>query len=87
MGLGWKVLIPVSLVWIMTVAIVRTLRAEGYDGLAVFLVIASAVVAVGLLAYLGQRMRRRRIRLDPGPAPDSGSFPTPPIPSKEVTRA
>jgi NADH-quinone oxidoreductase subunit H len=87
MNLGWKVLIPISLVWIMTVAIVRTLRAEGYDGLAVFLVIASAVVGVGLLAYLGKRMRRRRIRLDPGPAPDSGSFPTPPIPSKEVTRA
>jgi NADH-quinone oxidoreductase subunit H len=87
MNLGWKVLIPISLVWIMTVAIVRTLRAEGYDGLAVFLVIASAVVGVALLAYLGRRMRRRRIRLDPGPAPDSGSFPTPPIPSKEVTRA
>ena len=29
MALGWKVLIPVSLVWIMTVAIVRTLRAQG----------------------------------------------------------
>jgi NADH-quinone oxidoreductase subunit H len=87
MNLGWKVLIPISLVWIMTVAIVRTLRAEGYDGLAVFLVIASAVVGVGLLVYIGKQLRRRRMRLDPGPTPDSGSFPTPPIPSKEVTRA
>jgi NADH-quinone oxidoreductase subunit H len=87
MNLGWKVLIPISLVWIMTVAIVRTLRAEGYTGLAVFLVIASAVVGVGLLVYIGKQLRRRRMRLDPGPTPDSGSFPTPPIPSKEVTRA
>ncbi|WP_237571808.1 NADH-quinone oxidoreductase subunit NuoH [Mycolicibacterium lacusdiani] len=87
MNLGWKVLIPISLVWIMTVAIVRTLRAEGYGGLAVFLVIASAVVGVGLLVYMGKQLRRRRLRLDPGPSPDSGSFPTPPIPSKEVTRA
>jgi NADH-quinone oxidoreductase subunit H len=87
MNLGWKVLIPISLVWIMTVAIVRTLRAEGYGGLAVFLVIASAVVGVGLLVYIGKQLRRRRLRLDPGPTPDSGSFPTPPIPSKEVTRA
>jgi NADH-quinone oxidoreductase subunit H len=87
MGLGWKVLIPISLVWIMTVAVIRTLRAQGYDGLAVALVIASAVIGVGLLAYIGKQLQRRRLRLDPGPAPDSGSFPTPPIPSKEVTRA
>ena len=31
MKLGWKVLIPVSLVWLMLVATVRALRNEGYD--------------------------------------------------------
>jgi len=30
MALGWKVLIPTSLVWVMIVATVRTLRAEGF---------------------------------------------------------
>ncbi|BBY28830.1 NADH-quinone oxidoreductase subunit NuoH [Mycolicibacterium sediminis] len=86
MGLGWKVLIPISLAWIMTVAIVRTLRTEGYGAMAVVLVIASAVVGVGLLVYLSRSLRRRRIRLDPGPAPDSGAFPTPPMPVKEAAR-
>ena len=33
MALGWKVLIPVSLVWIMIVAVIRTLRNHGYDAL------------------------------------------------------
>ncbi len=31
MKLGWKVLIPVSLVWLMAVATVRALRNENYD--------------------------------------------------------
>ncbi|MET4430262.1 MULTISPECIES: NADH-quinone oxidoreductase subunit NuoH [unclassified Mycolicibacterium] len=87
MNMGWKVLIPISLAWIMTVAIVRTLRVEGYDGWAVALVIASAVVGVGLLAYLSKVLRRRQTHHDPGPAADTGAFPTPPLPTKEVTHA
>ncbi len=35
MALGWKILIPISLVWIMMVAVVRTLRARAIDGLGV----------------------------------------------------
>jgi NADH-quinone oxidoreductase subunit H len=87
MKLGWKVLIPISLVWIMVVSIMRTLRTEGYDGWAVLLGIASAVVGVGLLAYLSKVLRRRPTRIDQGPAPDSGAFPTPPLPTKEITNA
>ena len=83
MGLGWKVLIPISLAWIMTVAVVRTLRTEGYGGWAAFLVIASAVVGIGLLAYLWRVMRRRRIRIETVPG-NTGAFPIPPIPGKEV---
>jgi len=82
MGLGWKVLIPISLAWIMTVAIVRTLRTEGYDAWAVILVTASAVAGVALIAYLWRTLRRRQLRADAVPA-NTGSFPIPPIPSKE----
>lgn len=87
MGLGWKVLIPLSLVWIMTVAVVRTLRAQGYGGWAATLVVASAAVGVALLAVLWNALRRRRLRHPDGPAPDSGDFPVPPIPAKEVSHA
>ena len=81
MALGWKVLIPVSLVWIMTVAIVRTLRTQGYAGWAVLLITTGAFVAVALLAYLWRTLRRRRAVVDEaGPAADSGAFPIPPIP-------
>ena len=82
MGLGWKVLIPISLAWIMTVAIVRTLRTEGYDAWAVILVTASAVAGVALIAYLWRTLHRRQLRADAVPA-NTGAFPIPPIPSKE----
>ena len=82
MGLGWKVLIPISLAWIMTVAVVRTLRAEGYSGLAAFLVTASAVVGAALLFYLWRTLRHRRIRAVPVQT-DTGVFPIPPIPARE----
>ena len=88
MALGWKVLIPVSLVWIMTVAIVRTLDIEGYAGWAVLLSTIGAFVAVALLAYLWRTLRRRRAVVDEaGPAADSGAFPIPPIPLKEAADA
>lgn len=86
MGLGWKVLIPISLAWIMTVSIVRTLRTHGYGGWAVTLVIASAVVGVALVAYLWRTLRRRDIRSNAVPA-DTGAFPIPRIPVKEAADA
>jgi NADH-quinone oxidoreductase subunit H len=86
MGLGWKVLIPISLTWIMTVAIVRTLRADGYGGWAVVLVIASAAIGVVLVAYLWRTLRRRDIRINAVP-PDTGAFPIPEIPRKEAADA
>jgi NADH-quinone oxidoreductase subunit H len=87
MGLGWKVLIPISLVWIMTVAVVRTLRAQGYGGWAAFLVIASAVVGVALLAYLWKTLRHKQTRLAQIAADVDGAFPTPPIPTNLTREA
>jgi NADH-quinone oxidoreductase subunit H len=87
MNLGWKILIPISLAWIMTVAIVRTLRNEGNQNWAVFVIATSAFFGVLLLVYLWRTLRERQIRRTASiahtPAADSGSFPIPPIPAKE----
>ncbi len=48
MKLGWKVLIPVSLIWIVAVAAVRVVRAQGVD--LQRLLIGSAVVLAVLIA-------------------------------------
>jgi NADH-quinone oxidoreductase subunit H len=87
MALGWKVLIPISLGWIMTVAIVRTFEAKGHEGWAVLLSTVGAFVAVILLAHMWRTLRRRRAPIDVAPTADSGAFPIPPIPSREAADA
>ncbi len=88
MALGWKVLIPISLAWIMTVAVVRTLRANDFGNWAVVLVIASAVVSVALIAFLWKAARRRQTLIETRPVPVApGAFPIPPMPAKEPADA
>ena len=85
MALGWKLLIPVSLAWILVVALLRT---AGLAGVGPNLLAAAVLLAalVGLSA-----LRRRRVQtrtLPSAPSPD-GSFPIPPLPTsaEESTRA
>jgi NADH-quinone oxidoreductase subunit H len=95
MALGWKVLIPVSLVWVLIAAVVRSMRSAGYPHWTAVLVIASAVVAVGLLLLLRRplsgletreqdraRMEARAEKPVPEPA-----FPTPPLPDDALVAA
>lgn len=75
MALGWKLLIPVSLVWIMAVAVLRT---ADLDGVVPGLIAAAAL----LLVLIGVvRIRRAAIRRNapPPPQPEAGAFPIPPI--------
>ncbi|HZE17054.1 MAG TPA: NADH-quinone oxidoreductase subunit H, partial [Mycobacterium sp.] len=87
MALGWKILIPVSLVWIMIAAVIRTLRDQGYPHWTAVLAASSAVFAAALLLYLrrpfsglsthvlGRTPEELRGR---GPVAEA-AFPTPPL--------
>ncbi len=76
MALGWKLLIPVSLAWILMVA---SLRNAGLTGVIPSL-IASAVLLAGALAVNTLRRRNIRDQEPPPPPPDTGGFPIPPMP-------
>jgi NADH-quinone oxidoreductase subunit H len=86
MALGWKILIPVSLVWVMIAAVIRSMRDQGYAHWTPVLVIASLVVAAGLLPYLRKPFSRRPTRQQTrseapvGNARPETRFPTPPLP-------
>ncbi len=52
MALGWKLLIPVSLVWVLIAAVIRTLRNQDYQYWTPALVVSSIVVAAILVMSL-----------------------------------
>jgi NADH-quinone oxidoreductase subunit H len=80
MALGWKVLIPVSLVWIAVVAGTRSLRGPGHPGPAAALVAAGTVVALLVAVWLWRAMRATAAPAVAAPAADAGAFPVPPLP-------
>ncbi|WP_137872271.1 NADH-quinone oxidoreductase subunit NuoH [Rhodococcus sp. Q] len=91
MNLGWKVLIPASLVWVMLVATAKALRIEGHDARAVTLVVAGVMVALALFALLWNLLRRRRTdETESAPPeeqpfdPTAGGFPVPPMPGQTL---
>ncbi len=80
MRLGWKVLIPVSLVWIAIVATTHSLRTHGYTAWASGLITAGTVAALIVVALLWRAVRARTVRTIPVQAADAGAFPVPPLP-------
>ncbi|MEN3223511.1 NADH-quinone oxidoreductase subunit NuoH [Mycolicibacterium porcinum] len=87
MALGWKVLIPVSLVWIMVVAVTHSLREHGYHNWATGLVTTAVVIVAVLAAALWKALRGRIVQ--PIPEQSAGAYPVPPLPNagKEVVDA
>lgn len=83
MAIGWKLLIPVSLVWILTIA---AMHSAGIDGVGPNL-IAAAVLLTVVVSLLKLRAKRTRRDIPPPPPPAEGSFPVPPMPTKEAARA
>ncbi|TXL57980.1 NADH-quinone oxidoreductase subunit NuoH [Aeromicrobium terrae] len=88
MAFGWKILIPVSLAWIVAVAFIRKLRSE--DMLDQKTLIWAAVVAgVLLLATFLVPEKKPALRQAQEPQSDSpefdafaGGYPVPPMPEK-----
>ncbi|MGH3556303.1 MAG: NADH-quinone oxidoreductase subunit NuoH [Mycobacterium sp.] len=84
MALGWKILIPVALIWVIVAAAIRSLRNEGYPHWQIILAAISTAATLGLLAFLHRQFSMTRVRL-PKTVPAStdvsgGEFPTPPLP-------
>jgi NADH-quinone oxidoreductase subunit H len=83
MALGWKLLIPMSLVWILIVAV---LRITGRSGVIPNLIAAAVLLAV-LMGLAALRRKRIENTPPPPPPPPDGSFPVPPLPVKEAAHA
>ncbi|MDH6141227.1 MULTISPECIES: NADH-quinone oxidoreductase subunit NuoH [Kitasatospora] len=88
MKLGWKVLIPVSLVWLVMVAAVRALRNQGEQFGSVVLYVGAPVCAVLLLSLVWDVLRRKEQvqKFEPPTEfdPMAGGYPVPPLPGQQL---
>jgi NADH-quinone oxidoreductase subunit H len=93
MHLGWKVLIPCSLAWIMLVATIQAVRNEGYEVRTVVFVAAGALGTLLLLTWVWEWLRPAK-DADVADAPPQGEFDpfaggtgNPPMPGQTVPTA
>jgi NADH-quinone oxidoreductase subunit H len=87
MKLGWKVLIPVSLVWILAVGLIRALSLEGPIN-RTYLV---AAAAIALVLFIGLGFLPEKPEEDEDEVPEefdafAGGYPVPPMPEQESIR-
>lgn len=92
MKFGWKVLIPVSLVWIMIVAAARQLKSDQEIPTRTLLIAASIVLVIGVgISYLFEIRAQKRADIEAERAaieadkefdPFAGGFPVPPMPGQ-----
>ncbi len=86
MALGWKILIPVALLWVMVAAAIRSARNDGYPHWEIVLAITSSVTTLALLVFLHRRFKAVNVHPGKTAAPrtavvvSDGAFPTPPLP-------
>ena len=94
MHLGWKILIPSSLAWIMLVATIQAVRNEGYEVRNVVLIAAGVLATLLLLTWVWEWMRPAKDGAEAeGVAPSgefdpfAGGFPVPPMPGQVLPHA
>jgi NADH-quinone oxidoreductase subunit H len=80
MRFGWKVLIPISLVWILVVAGVRVLQSSDISRARTLTIVAIVLVALILLLSPWLFGKPPEDPVKPGDVePQEGGFPTPPM--------
>ncbi len=93
MRFGWKILIPISLAWIIVVAIARyNLGPDGSDVMKILVAVSFAVLILIVASYAAQIRRDRRAELaETAEAsflepvdPFAGGHPVPPMPGQDL---
>jgi NADH-quinone oxidoreductase subunit H len=79
MKFGWKVLIPVSLVWILIVAALRVLQQEGAPRSAILAFAVGVVIIVMAISSLIER-NKAKVRSADLPEGEAPNFPIPSLP-------
>ncbi len=88
MKLGWKVLIPAALVWLVAVAVVQGVRQFGNLELRPLLIVLAAVIVVALgISFLIPEKKPVKAAKPAGPVeidPFADGYPVPPLPGQTL---
>ncbi len=92
MALGWKVLIPASIAWILLVATIQALRNEGHEVRNIVLVAAGVLAALLLITWIWEVLRAQPAEEEDPVAvaefdPFAGGYPVPPMPGQVAVTA
>ena len=97
MKFGWKVLIPVSIAWVLIVSTARYLRNSGNVDTQMLLAAAGAVLFLGvLISYILETRAKKVAALEEERAqiaaeqpfdPFAGGFPVPPMPGQPAVKS
>jgi len=93
MRFGWKVLIPISVLWILIIAIIRGVSDEYGLTATPMAITAGVILTVAVLWILGRNVKRRRVKnlaentIPEKFKPNAGGFPVPPLPGQEYRPA
>jgi NADH-quinone oxidoreductase subunit H len=80
MKLGWKVLIPVNLIWILILAYVRLISADTHDWSGRLAYIGVPIAALLLLVALWPQRKEPEPEVEQSFDAYAGGFPVPPLP-------
>lgn len=86
MVLGWKLLIPVSLGWIMIVAVLHVVLDPAHRDWVTALVGVAALALLALALTTRRGTRARRVPMTSDHPTENGAFPVPPLPAERPTR-
>ena len=85
MRFGWKVLIPISLVWIVAVSVVRRIRLDGGLDTQVAMIIGGIVLALLVIVLLIPERKPAETEDEPEFDAFAGGYPIPPPRGQAVT--
>ena len=85
MQFGWKVLIPVSLFWILVVATLRVLSQQGTSRTGI-LIFSGIVVSIVMLANVAFENSKQKKKNAPRPTLSKPDFAVPELPNKGSDR-
>ena len=97
MAFGWKRLIPISLAWIIAVAVIRTLSLEGdFNRSYIYAAFGVLAVLILVLGFADDRVTKARVKVEEEQARAeaekpfdayAGGYPVPPMPGPAVAGA